>query len=195
MQAQSPVAFKYTQQNVMACDACGQLQSVPLKSKGQSANSQKHSNFKQFVFRPRHKNDLQLFACTRCAQPLVFRQTAWREKTAALVITALILFVVANSFVFLGLDVGAFYHEANFLSSVLALARHHQISLAIFVFVTNFLFPVPVPSIVIYGLAPLERIFPATSNLCEGIPVIPIPTLPREVSFITSDQVLVLFLA
>ena len=79
--------------------------------------------------------------CSCCNQTLSFAQGAWREKAAALVITGAVLFVISNCFVFLGLEVGAFYHEANILSGVWALVHHDYIPLAILVFVTIFLFP------------------------------------------------------
>ncbi|WP_394200964.1 paraquat-inducible protein A [Marinagarivorans algicola] len=111
--------FEHSHQDLMACDECGQVQNVPLVG----ACAQK------------------VLTCVRCAQPLALGQGPWREKTAALVITGLVLFVISNCFVFLGLDVGAFHHEANLLSGVWGLIHSDNIPLAILVFVTIFLFP------------------------------------------------------
>ena len=105
------------QHDWIACNECGQIQHL------QSCTAQ------------------QVLLCHRCQQPLSYGQGLWREKTAALVITGLILFVVSNCFVFLGLEVGTFYHEATLLSGVWALVANDQYALAALVFVTVFLFP------------------------------------------------------
>lgn len=101
----------------VSCDQCGQVQVMPNLHTGNT------------------------LLCSCCNQALSFGQGAWREKAAALVITGVVLFVISNCFVFLGLKVGAFYHEANLLSGVWALVHHDYIPLAILVFVTIFLFP------------------------------------------------------
>ncbi|HEY7772627.1 MAG TPA: paraquat-inducible protein A [Marinagarivorans sp.] len=106
-----------SQENWMSCSHCGQIQALP---EGDSDT---------------------VVVCSRCQHPLSFGYGHWREKTAALVITGVVLFIVSNCFVFLGLKVGAFYHESNLLSGVWALVAHDHIPLAVLVFVTIFLFP------------------------------------------------------
>ncbi len=104
-------------QDWIACDECGQIQqSLPL------VNS-------------------EYLTCHRCEQPIKFPSPGWLEISSALTVTCLVLFIISNCFVFLGLEVGAFYHEASLLSGVWALVGSDQIILAILVFVTIFLFP------------------------------------------------------
>lgn len=149
--ARVPAAFEYSHQDVMACDECGQLQSIPNNTGGQSQSKTVFSKAKNTL---NCNAEQQLVTCLRCSQPLILGEKAWREKAAALVLAGLILFVVANSFVFLGLDVGAFHHEANLLSGVWALAKNDQIVLSILVFVTIFLFPLVELIILCYLVLP-----------------------------------------
>ena len=60
---------------------------------------------------------------------------------AALTLTAFICWVVANSFIFLGLEAGGVTHQTHVLSGVNALIQRQQWLLAAIVFITIFLFP------------------------------------------------------
>lgn len=104
-------------QEWVACDECGQIQHTLIL------------------------NSNEYLACSRCDQPLRFASPAWLEVTSALSIAGLLLFIISNCFVFLGLEIGSFYHEATLLSGVWSLAQADQVLLAILVFITIFLFP------------------------------------------------------
>ncbi|MDZ7923181.1 MAG: paraquat-inducible protein A [Marinagarivorans sp.] len=110
-------SYSACQHDWIACHQCGQIQRSAVCGRDKA------------------------LVCSRCNHTLSFGQGPWRETSAALAVTGLVLFVVSNCFVFLGLEVGAFYQESTLLSGVWALFANDQLALATLVLVTIFLFP------------------------------------------------------
>lgn len=123
---------RYTayQNEYMACESCGCLQHLPSGAEGEA------------------------LVCHQCQQPLSYSAGHWRERAAALVIAAAILFLLSNSFVFMGLEVGTFKHEASLLSGVWALIENGYLALAALVFFTIFVFPLAELCILAYLVIP-----------------------------------------
>lgn len=122
--------FLALQNHLVACEHCGCLQHLPSET------------------------DNRVLLCHQCQQPVSLGSGPWRERAAALVVAAAILFVLSNSFVFMGLEVGAFKHEANLLSGVWALMANGYYALAALVFFTIFVFPLAELCILAYLVLP-----------------------------------------
>ncbi len=83
----------------------------------------------------------QQLSCQYCGSQLQTRYKNWEAKTAALTLAGVILFVLSNSFPFIGLEVAGQIQSSNLLSGVRALITRDEFLLAALVFVTIFLFP------------------------------------------------------
>lgn len=68
-------------------------------------------------------------------------QKHWEVKVAALTLTGIILFIMANAFPFMGLESSGLIQEGNILGGIQALIYRDQFILASLVFITIFLFP------------------------------------------------------
>ncbi|MGI9286980.1 MAG: paraquat-inducible protein A, partial [Pseudomonadales bacterium] len=100
-----------------ACHECGHIYDSPLCAEGQR------------------------LSCKYCGGQLQARYKNWEAKTAAFTLAGVVLFVLSNSFPFIGLDVAGQIQSSNLLSGVRALITREEFLLAALVFVTIFLFP------------------------------------------------------
>jgi len=99
----------------------------------------------------------QIARCGRC-DALLYRNPAdCFDKTLALSLASLILYVVANTFPFLGFGTGSNMRTTSLFSGVLDLYHEGMVLLALIVFVTSLLFPLLKILGQIYVLAPLRR--------------------------------------
>ena len=85
--------------------------------------------------------DLQL-ACGNCEQILYFGRGPWLDKTTALAVAALILFIGAHVFTFFTLVIGGTSQTLTILSGASALIAREEWLLASLVLVTTFLLPI-----------------------------------------------------
>ncbi|MGB0467890.1 MAG: paraquat-inducible protein A [Pontibacterium sp.] len=83
----------------------------------------------------------QQLNCTRCGETLRVSHTNWLARTAAFTLSGLILFALALSFPFIGLETAGQTQSARLLSGVLALLERDYFVLASLVFITTFLLP------------------------------------------------------
>lgn len=79
--------------------------------------------------------------CKHCDHVLLSRHADWEAKVAALTIAGLILFVLANTLPFLGLEQAGQIQNSNIITGVQALLERDRFMLASLVFITIFLFP------------------------------------------------------
>lgn len=118
------------QRDWLVCHDCGALQAVVPISK-----------------------DLEM-VCVNCDKALHIGHGPWLDKTTALAITAVILFVCANAFTFLTLKIGSSQQSITILSGVMDLAIREQWILASLVMVTIFLLPIFEAIALLYLLVP-----------------------------------------
>ena len=122
----------YSHDDWLICDTCGELQLlVPVTA------------------------DEELLCCC-CRQPLPVGRKGWLQKSTALVITAVVLFIIGNCFDFLSLKLVSFEQNASILSGVAALLANGQWLLAALVFTTIFLFPLLEIIALLYLLVPYQ---------------------------------------
>lgn len=79
--------------------------------------------------------------CTRCGAELLRHKNTSLDPTIALVITALIAFILANSYPFMTLNMGGREQYSNLISGVNALFFEDMLGLAAVVFLTSILIP------------------------------------------------------
>ncbi|MGH1439280.1 MAG: PqiA/YebS family transporter subunit [Cellvibrionaceae bacterium] len=103
--------------NTIACSDCGFINECPVLEPGEK------------------------YLCRRCKHPLRSLKHDWETRVTALIVTSFILFICSNSFSFLSVEAGFQSQSANLLSGVLALINNEQITLALLVFLTIFIFP------------------------------------------------------
>lgn len=94
--------------------------------------------------------------CTRCGALLHRDIPNSLEKALALNMTAFMLFVMANVFPFITLDVNGRIEENLFLSGAIALYRLGMGELGLLVFLTSFLFPLLAIGGMLYILFPIK---------------------------------------
>ncbi len=90
--------------------------------------------------------------CSRCGSLLYQRIPGGAERTLALTLTALMLFIIANTFPFLSLKIGGRVEVNQLLSGSLAFFREGMWELGVLVFLTSFLFPLLTLSGMLYVL-------------------------------------------
>lgn len=83
----------------------------------------------------------QVARCTRCHAVLIRPRKNSIERTLALAITGLILFIIANSYPFLSFALETETRETTMLSGVVSLFIQKQLFVAVLVFLTIFLIP------------------------------------------------------
>ncbi len=106
-----------THKELIACHDCGHVYNLPDVAAGEQLE------------------------CVHCGNVIMTRHRNWESKVAALTATGLVLFVVANSFPFLGLEQAGQIQSSNLISGVQALLGREEFILAALVFITIFLFP------------------------------------------------------
>lgn len=118
------------QRNWLVCDACGALQAmVPLAKELRAP-------------------------CSNCGQALPIGVGPWIDKATALAVTAVVLFVSANVFTFLTLELVGTAQGITILSGVAALLAREQWVLASLVLVTIFLLPLFEAAALLFLLVP-----------------------------------------
>lgn len=113
----SPTADCSTHAEVVACHDCDLLQRIPPLRDGARA------------------------VCPRCGATLRQSRRDSTERSLALVVTGLLLFVVANLFPFLTLNARGQVQDSNLISGSIALWEDGQIPLALLVLLTTWVFP------------------------------------------------------
>ncbi|NJC88873.1 MAG: paraquat-inducible protein A [Desulfuromonas sp.] len=94
--------------------------------------------------------------CARCGAVLQKHKPDSIERSLALTLAALILFIVANSFPFLAMKSGGFVQETKLLTGIVELWRQELYGLASLVLITCVLVPLLQMSCLLYILAPLK---------------------------------------
>ncbi len=79
--------------------------------------------------------------CVHCGHLMRTRHANWEAKVASLTLAGIVLFVLANTFPFLGLEQAGLVQQSNLISGVIALIERQHFLLAALVFITIFLFP------------------------------------------------------
>lgn len=118
------------QRDWLVCHDCGALQAVVPISK-----------------------DLEM-VCVKCENPLHIGRGPWLDKTTALAVTAVILFICSNVFTLLTLKLAGAERSMTILSGAYELAVREQWILAALVLITIFLLPIFEALALLYLLIP-----------------------------------------
>ncbi len=94
--------------------------------------------------------------CTRCGAVLYKHKPNSLDRTLAFAISGLILFILANSFPFLGLKIGAQIRETTLITGIHELYVQGMQIIAILVLVTTVLVPFTQMMCLLYILLPLK---------------------------------------
>lgn len=94
--------------------------------------------------------------CVRCQAPLLRHKPNSIERALALALAGLILFIVANSFPFLGLRSAGMVHQTTLGTGVLLLFRQGMFGLASLVALTCLVVPAVQLLLLLYLLVPLH---------------------------------------
>ncbi|MGD8438557.1 MAG: paraquat-inducible protein A, partial [Syntrophobacterales bacterium] len=79
--------------------------------------------------------------CVRCDALLYYQKKDSLDRTLALTIAGLVLFIVANTFPFLAMKSGSIVRETTLITGVKGLYAQGMQSLALLVFLTSILVP------------------------------------------------------
>ncbi len=120
--------------HLSACPHCDALHRIPRLPFGQSA------------------------LCSRCRTPLSRRRSGLSglDQSLAFALTGLLLFLMANGYPLLSLELGGRIQESTLLAGVLALGEEGMWMLALLVLCTSLLFPLLILSGMVYLLWPLK---------------------------------------
>jgi paraquat-inducible protein A len=94
--------------------------------------------------------------CMRCGATLLRHKRNSLDRTLAWSMAGMVLFVIANTFPFLGFKVGAQIHETTLATGVKTLYAQGMQELSILVFLTTILLPLMQLSALIYLHLPLK---------------------------------------
>ena len=94
--------------------------------------------------------------CIRCGAVLYKHKTNSLERTLAFTLAGLILFVLANSFPFLGLKIGAQVRETTLITGIHELYVQGMQIIAVLVLITTMLAPLLQMMCLVYVLLPLK---------------------------------------
>ncbi len=94
--------------------------------------------------------------CTRCGSVLVRRKKDAVNRTVAMAITGLILFIAANAFSFLTFKMEADYQETTLLTGIVLLYRQGLWGLSLLVFFTTIFAPLVQIAGMLYVMVPLQ---------------------------------------
>jgi paraquat-inducible protein A len=97
-----------------------------------------------------------LLLCVRCGAVLYRRRPNSIERSVALTIAAILLFLLSNSFPFLGMKSGGLVQETTLLTGIHMLWQQELYGLSTLVFLTCVLIPVAQLAGLLYILAPLQ---------------------------------------
>lgn len=123
---------RYVADGLIACHACDGLHRITPLPEGRKA------------------------LCTRCDSPLYRQVPDSLDRSAALYLSAFGLFVLANSFPFIGLKVGDRIEQMLIVSGAVALQRAGMGELGLLVLLTSVLFPLLTFGGMLYLLLPLR---------------------------------------
>jgi paraquat-inducible protein A len=104
-------------------------------------------------------------ACIRCGAILYKHKPNSLDRTLAFAMAGLILFMLANSFPFLGLKIGAQFRETNLITGIYELYVQGMQVIAILVLITTVLVPFTQMVCLFYILLPLKF-----GRLPKGLP-------------------------
>ena len=108
------------------------------------------------LYRARELPAGQVARCQRCGCILYRHSSLDPDRLLALSLTGLILFIIANAFPLLFLELGGNSQQSTLFSSVLALFREDLWAVAVLVFCTSILFPLLTLLGMIYLFLPLK---------------------------------------
>jgi paraquat-inducible protein A len=94
--------------------------------------------------------------CVRCDALLYYQKKDSLDRTLALTIAGLVLFIVANTFPFLAMKSGSIVRETTLITGVKGLYAQGMQSLALLVFLTSILVPFVHIAGMLYVLVPLK---------------------------------------
>ena len=94
--------------------------------------------------------------CVRCDALLYYQKKDSLDRTLALTIAGLVLFIVANTFPFLAMKSGSIVRETTLITGVKGLYAQGMESLALLVFLTSILVPFVHIAGMLYVLVPLK---------------------------------------
>ena len=94
--------------------------------------------------------------CVRCDALLYYQKKDSLDRTLALSIAGLVLFIVANTFPFLAMKSGSIVRETTLITGVKGLYLQGMESLALLVFLTSILVPFVHITGMLYVLVPLK---------------------------------------
>ncbi|UCF03124.1 MAG: paraquat-inducible protein A [Deltaproteobacteria bacterium] len=94
--------------------------------------------------------------CVRCDALLYYQKKDSLDRTLALTIAGLVLFIVANTFPFLAMKSGSIVRETTLITGVKGLYQQGMESLALLVFLTSILVPFVQIAGMLYVLVPLK---------------------------------------
>ena len=94
--------------------------------------------------------------CVRCDALLYYQKKDSLDRTLALIIAGLILFIVANTFPFLAMKSKGLVRETTLITGVKGLHQQGMESLALLVFLTSILVPFVQIAGMLYVLVPLK---------------------------------------
>jgi paraquat-inducible protein A len=105
--------------------------------------------------------------CARCGAVLFRSSPGSFERTLAYALTAVTLFVLANAFPILRMEVSGNSNETTLLGAVRALQEQGKPEIAVLVFLTTFLIPAAQLAAMVYLLLPLKwgRILPGVPHV------------------------------
>jgi paraquat-inducible protein A len=123
---------KYPLSSIIACHECDLIHHIkPLPAKGTAH-------------------------CIRCGAVLYKHKPNSLDRTLAFAMAGLILFILANSFPFLGLKIGAQFRETNLITGIYELYVQGMQVIAILVLITTVLVPFTQMMCLFYILLPLK---------------------------------------
>jgi paraquat-inducible protein A len=94
--------------------------------------------------------------CVRCGALLYYQKKDSLDRTLALTIAGLVLFIVANTFPFLAMKSGSIVRETTLITGVKGLYAQGMQPLALLVFLTSILVPFVHIAGMLYVLVPLK---------------------------------------
>lgn len=104
-------------ETILACETCGLTQQVPDIAPGQSAE------------------------CIRCGSTIISRPSGGAQATAALTIAALLLYVPANIYPILEMNMYGAYSENTIWDGVVSLIQYNEYFVAAIVFMASIVVP------------------------------------------------------
>lgn len=94
--------------------------------------------------------------CSRCQSVLYHKTNDTKQRTLALAITGIILFIIANSYPFLSMDLEGRVQETTLLTGMIWLFKHNMLGLSVLVIGTSVIVPLLQLSSLIYILLPMQ---------------------------------------